>query len=143
MKRKAMITWFIIVFVVCFTGIVASTVMIDNLIDSYIKEIKTEVNIEVINNTDSEVAIEDNNGNIKVYINSETEEEKVVTEESTVFEQKEVTVITDKGLNIRKEPDISSEVVGTINYGGEVTVINEVNGWYETTEGFIKTDYVE
>ena len=143
MKRKAMITWFIIVFVVCFTGIIASTVMIDNLIDSYIKEIKTEVNIEVINNTNSEVAIEDNNGNIKVYINSETEEEKVVTEESTVFEQKEVTVITDKGLNIRKEPDISSEVVGTINYGGEVTVINEVDGWYETTDGFIKTDYVE
>ena len=142
MKRKAMITWFIIVFVVCFTGIIASTIMIDNLIDSYIKEIKTEVNIEVINNTNNEVAVEDRDGNIKVYINPETEEE-VVTEETTVFEQKEVTVITDKGLNIRKEPDISSEVVGTINYGGEVTVINEVDGWYETTDGFIKTDYVE
>jgi uncharacterized protein YgiM (DUF1202 family) len=116
--------------------------MIDNLIDSYIKEIKTEVNIEVINNTNNEVAVEDRDGNIKVYINPETEEE-VVTEETTVFEQKEVTVITDKGLNIRKEPDISSEVVGTINYGGEVTVINEVDGWYETTDGFIKTDYVE
>lgn len=142
MKRKAMITWFIIVFVVCFTGIIASTIMIDNLIDSYIKEIKTEVNIEVINNTNNEVAVEDRDGNIKVYINPETEE-KVVTKETTVFEQKEVTVITDKGLNIRKEPDISSEVVGTINYGGEVTVINEVDGWYETTDGFIKTDYVE
>lgn len=142
MKRKAMITWFIIVFVVCFTGIIASTIMIDNLIDSYIKEIKTEVNIEVINNTNNEVAVEDRDGNIKVYINPETEEE-VVTEETTVFEQKEVTVITDKGLNIRKEPDISSEVVGTINYGGEVTVINEVDGWYETTDGFIKSDYVE
>lgn len=142
MKRKAMITWFIIVFVICFTGIVASTVMIDNLIDSYIEEIKTEVNIEVINNTNSEVTVEDKNGNIKVYINPETEEE-VVTEEATMFEQKEVRVITDKGLNIRKEPDISSEVVGTINYGDEVTVINEVDGWYETTDGFIKTDYVE
>ena len=142
MKRKAMITWFIIVFVICFTGIFASTIMIDNLIDSYIKEIKTEVNIEVINNTNNEVAVEDRDGNIKVYINPETEEE-VVTEETTVFEQKEVTVITDKGLNIRKEPNISSEVVGTINYGGEVTVINEVDGWYETTDGFIKTDYVE
>lgn len=142
MKRKAMITWFIIVFVVCFTGIIASTIMIDNLIDSYIKEIKTEVNIEVINNTNNEVTVEDRDGNIKVYINPETEEE-VVTEETTVFEQKEVTVITDKGLNIRKEPDISSEVVGTINYGGEVTVINEVDGWYEITDGFIKTDYVE
>lgn len=142
MKRKAMITWFIIVFVVCFTGIIASTIMIDNLIDSYIKEIKTEVNIEVINNTNNEVAVEDRDCNIKVYINPETEEE-VVTEETTVFEQKEVTVITDKGLNIRKEPDISSEVVGTINYGDVVTVINEVDGWYETTDGFIKTDYVE
>lgn len=141
MKRKAMITWFIIVFVVCFTGIIASTIMIDNLIDSYIKEIKTEVNIEVINNTNDEVAVEDRDGDIKVYINPETEEE--VTEETTVFDQKEVTVITDKGLNIRKEPNISSEVVGTINYGGEVTVINEVDGWYETTDGFIKTDYVE
>lgn len=142
MKRKAMITWFIIVFVVCFTGIIASTIMIDNLIDSYIKEIKTEVNIEVINNTTDEVVVEDKNGNIKVYINSETEDE-VVTRESTVFEQRQVKVITDKGLNIRKEPDVSSEVVGTINYGDETTVINEIDGWYETTNGFIKSDYVE
>ena len=142
MKRKAMITWFIIVFVVCFTGIIASTIMIDNLIDSYIKEIKTEVNIEVINITTDEVVVEDKNGNIKVYINSETEDE-VVTRESTVFEQRQVKVITDKGLNIRKEPDVSSEVVGTINYGDETTVINEIDGWYETTNGFIKSDYVE
>ena len=142
MKRKAMITWFIIVFVICFTGIFASTIMIDNLIDSYIKEIKTEVNIEVINNTTDEVVVEDKNGNIKVYINSETEDE-VVTRESTVFEQRQVKVITDKGLNIRKEPDVSSEVVGTINYGDETTVINEIDGWYETTNGFIKSDYVE
>ena len=142
MKRKAMITWFIIVFVVCFTGIIASTIMIDNLIDSYIKEIKTEVNIEVINNTTDEVVVEDKNGNINVYINSETEDE-VVTRESTVFEQRQVKVITDKGLNIRKEPDVSSEVVGTINYGDETTVINEIDGWYETTNGFIKSDYVE
>lgn len=142
MKRKAMITWFIIVFVVCFTGIFASTIMIDNLIDSYIKEIKTEVNIEVINNTTDEVVVEDKNGNIKVYINSETEDE-VVTQESAMFEQRQVKVITDKGLNIRKEPDVSSEVVGTINYGDETTVINEIDGWYETTNGFIKSDYVE
>ena len=142
MKRKAMITWFIIVFVVCFTGIFASTIMIDNLIDSYIEEIKNTVNIEVINNTNDEVAVEDKNGNIKIYINSETEDE-VVTQESTVFEQRQVKVITDKGLNIRKEPDISSEIVGTINYGNETTIINEVDGWYETTNGFIKSDYVE
>lgn len=142
MKRKAMITWFIIVFVICFTGIFASTIMINNLIDSYIEEIKTTVNIEVINNTTDEVVVEDKNGNIKVYINSETEDE-VVTQESTVFEQRQVKVITDKGLNIRKEPDVSSEVVGTINYGDETTIINEVDGWYETTNGFIKSDYVE
>ena len=142
MKRKAMITWFIIVFVICFTGIFASTIMIDNLIDSYIEEIKTTVNIEVINNTPDEVVIEDKNGNIKVYINSETEDE-VVTQESTVFEQRQVRVITDKGLNIRKEPNVSSEVVGTINYGDETTIINEVDGWYETTDGFIKSDLVE
>ena len=142
MKRKAMITWFVIVFVICFTGIFASTIMIDNLIDSYIEEIKTTVNIEVINNTTDEVVVEDKNGNIKVYINSEIEDE-VVTQESTVFEQRQVKVITDKGLNIRKEPDMSSEVVGTINYGDETTVIDEVDGWYETTNGFIKSDYVE
>lgn len=141
MKRKAMITWFIIVFVICFTGIFASTIMIDNLIDSYIEEIKTTVNIEVINNTTDEVVVEDKNGNIKVYINSETEDD-VVTE-TNEFEQRQVKVITDKGLNIRKEPDTSSEVVGTINYGDETTIINEVDGWYETTDGFIKSDYVE
>ena len=142
MKRKAMITWFVIVFVICFTGIFASTIMIDNLIDSYIEEIKTTVNIEIINNTTNEVVVEDKNGNVRVYINSEIEDE-VVTQESTVFEHRQVKVTTDKGLNIRKEPDMSSEVVGTINYGDETTVIDEVDGWYETNDGFIKSDYVE
>ena len=116
--------------------------MIDNLIDSYIEEIKTTVNIEIINNTTNEVVVEDKNGNVRVYINSEIEDE-VVTQESTVFEHRQVKVITDKGLNIRKEPDVSSEVVGTINYGNETTVIDEVDGWYETNDGFIKSDYVE
>lgn len=142
MKRKAMITWFIVVLVICFTGIFASTIMIDNLIDSYIEEIKPTINIEVINNTTDEVVVEDKHGNIKIYINSEIEDE-VVTRESAVFEHRQVKVITDKGLNIRKEPDISSEVVGTINYGDETIVVNEVDGWYETTDGFIKSDYVE
>ena len=141
MKRKAMIIWFIVVLVICFTGIFASTFMIDNLIDNYIEEIKTEVNIEVINNTTDEVVVEDKNGNIKVYINSETEDEVVTL--TPKFEQKYVRVTTDKGLNIRENPDISSEVVGAIKYGDEVLVINEVNGWYETTNGFINQNYVE
>ena len=141
MKRKAMITWFMIVLVICFTGIFASTFIIDNLIDGYIEEIKTEVNIEVINNSINEVVLENENGDIKVIINSESEED--VTTETPKFEHKVVRVVTDKGLNIRENPSISSEVVGTINYGDEVLVIDEIDGWYETANGFICQDYVE
>ena len=105
MKRKAMITWFVIVFVICFTGIFASTIMIDNLIDSYIEEIKTTVDIEIINNTTNEVVIEDNDEEIikaidychlygvKIY----------VTVNTTIYENeiKDVIVYFDSDENVQ------------------------------------------
>ena len=46
------------------------------------------------------------------------------------------------GLNIRKEPDPSSESVGTYSIGDRVT-ITEVNGcWGKTDKGWINLQYV-
>ena len=143
--------WFLIALAVCFIGIFASVFMIDNIIDSYIEEIKTVVNIEIMNETNDEVIVKREDDNIKIYINTESSKDKATTEaskdevttEASKFEHKYVKVVTEKGLNIREKPDITSDVVGTINYGEEVLVINECDGWYETTEGFISQDYIE
>ena len=143
--------WFLIALAVCFIGIFASVFMIDNIIDSYIEEIKTVVNIEIMNETNDEVIVKREDDNIKIYINTESSKDKATTEaskdevttEASKFEHKYVKVVTEKGLNIREKPDITSDVVGTINYGEEVLVINECNGWYETTNGFISQDYIE
>lgn len=134
--------WFLIALAVCFIGIFASVFMIDNIIDSYIEEIKTVVNIEIMNETNDEVIVKREDDNIKIYINTESSKDKATTEASK-FEHKYVKVVTEKGLNIREKPDITSDVVGTINYGEEVLVINECDGWYETTDGFISQDYIE
>lgn len=152
--------WFLIALAVCFIGIFASVFMIDNIIDGYIEEIKTVVNIEIMNETNDEVIVKREDDNIKIYINTESSKDKATTEsskdeattetskdevttESSKFEHKYVKVVTEKGLNIREKPDITSDVVGTINYGEEVLVINECDGWYETTDGFISQDYIE
>ena len=134
--------WFLIALAVCFIGIFASVFMIDNIIDGYIEEIKTVVNIEIMIETNDEVIVKREDDNIKIYINTESSKDKATTEASK-FEHKYVKVVTEKGLNIREKPDITSDVVGTINYGEEVLVINECNGWYETTNGFISQDYIE
>lgn len=143
--------WFLIALAVCFIGIFASVFMIDNIIDGYIEEIKTVVNIEIMNETNDEVIVKREDDNIKIYINTESSKDKATTEaskdevttEASKFEHKYVKVVTEKGLNIREKPDITSDVVGTINYGEEVLVINECDGWYETTDGFISQDYIE
>ena len=61
--------------------------------------------------------------------------------------------VTANSVNIRKEPNTSSEVVGSTVKGKEITITNQVEGsdgkiWYQTfvdadTLGYIRSDLVE
>lgn len=140
---KAKLKMFLIVFLVCFVGILATSFMIDRKIDSYIADLKSDINIniEVFNNTNDNVKVEHDKDAIKVYINPNTEESQVT--QTTEFKQKYVKVTSELGLNIRKEPDVSSEKVGAINYGDEVLVIEDTGEWYKTELGFIYKLYTD
>lgn len=51
-------------------------------------------------------------------------------------------IVTGNGLNIRKESNTTSEVVGTLTYGTRVTVNEVKNGWGKIDKGWISLQYV-
>ena len=134
---KSKLKMFSIIFIVCFIGIIISTVLIDRQIDKYISEIKTsvDINVEVINNADVKVTVSQNKGDIKIQLD-DLHTTKPREEVSTY-----VKVVSESGLNIRQEPDIESEKVGAINYGDSVKVIEDCGDWYKTDSGFIYKEY--
>ena len=70
---------FITLFVLCIAGIIVSTIAIDKEIDSYIEKLNTEVQITVINNTDNDVIIEQEDGNVIIKVNPEKEKSSQVS----------------------------------------------------------------
>ena len=137
MKRLSFsLKLFITLFVLCILGIVISTIAIDKQIDAYIDEIKTE--IQIVNNTDSNIVVVREDDNIIININPEDEvEEEVIVPE--VFQGK---VTSLSGLNIRQEPSVESEKVGVLEYGETVEILEDCGDWYRTENGFIFKDYV-
>lgn len=137
MKRLSFsLKLFITLFVLCILGIVISTIAIDKQIDAYIDEIKTE--IQIVNNTDSDIVVVREDDNIIININPEDEvEEEVIVPE--VFQGK---VTSLSGLNIRQEPSVESEKVGVLEYGETVEILEDCGDWYRTENGFIFKDYV-
>lgn len=134
---KSKLKMFSLIFLVCFVGIVLSVFLIDRQIDKYIAEIKTnvDINIEVVNNTNSKVTINQNKNEIKIQLD-ESE-----TTETTSIKTTYVKVVTESGLNIRQEPDIESEKVGTVNYGHTIKITEDCGDWYKTDFGFIYKEY--
>lgn len=73
----------------------------------------------------------------------ETETEETVNEESIVEEPKETEVVEDKieqrgivncpRLNLRKEPNINSEVITVLLQNLTVIINDEVNDFYDVT----------
>lgn len=140
---KAKLKLFMVIFLVCFIGIITTSFMIDKKIESYIADMKSvvNINIEVINNTNDIIEVKkSDNSDIKVYINSKADSQ--VTEETSNVIPEEVTVTSKVGLNVRKEPTIESEKVGAYNYGERVKVIEDHGYWYKTDLGFICKRYV-
>lgn len=127
---------FITLLVLCAVGIVFSTIAIEKQIDSYIERIHTEVKIEVINNSDNNVTVTQNENDITIKI----DERKEVTK-TPVGEDEYVLVTSDNGLNIRHNPSVDSNKVGTLNYGAKIKIIEEVGDWYKTDLGYIFKEY--
>lgn len=137
MKRLSFsLKLFITLFVLCILGIVISTIAIDKQIDAYIDEIKTE--IQIVNNTDSDIVVVREDDSIIININPEDEVEEEVIEPE-VFQGK---VTSLSGLNIRQEPSVESEKVGVLQYGETVEILEDCGDWYRTENGFIFKDYV-
>lgn len=127
---------FITLLVLCVVGIVFSTIAIEKQIDSYIERIHTEVKIEVINNSDNNVTVTQNENDVTIKI----DERKEVTK-TPVGEDEYVLVTSDNGLNIRHNPSVDSNKVGTLNYGAKIKIIEEVGDWYKTDLGYIFKEY--
>ena len=124
--------------IICLIGIIVSPFIIDREIDNYIEQISTEVviNIDVVNNTNDEVSVIEDNGNIII-----TVDEEITLEEQTDLNIN-VRVISEVGLNIRKNPTVDSEIVGTYGYGESVNVIGDEGEWYKTDRGYIYKEFV-
>ena len=134
--KQFRIKMFITLFVLCVVGIVFSTIAIEKQIDSYIERIHTEVKIEVINNSDNNVTVTQNDDDITIKI----DEQKEVTK-TPVGEDEYILVTSDNGLNIRHKPSVDSNKVGTLNYGAKIKIVEEVGDWYKTDLGYIFKEY--
>ena len=130
---------FITLFVLCISGIVFSTIAIDKQIDSYIEEMKTE--IQIVNNGDDDVVISREDNNIIITINpiEQTEDEKeVIKEEMEMYGM----VTSMSGLNIRQEPSVNSNRVGVLDYGVKVRILEDCGDWYRTDNGYIFREFI-
>lgn len=128
---------FITLLVLCITGIVFSIVAIDKQIDSYIDEMKTE--IQIVNNSNDNIIIDRDDNKVTITINPEEKE----TEEITKSEEGFYGVVTSmSGLNIRQNPSVESEKIGVLYYGAEVKIIEDCGDWYKTESGFIFKEFI-
>lgn len=135
---KYRIKLFLILFVVCFIGIVTSTILIDKQIDSYIEEMRTniDINIEVVNNSDNNVTVKQDDDNVTIYIDPNKSDETTITKDRKNISEY-ITVVASSGLNIREYPTVKSEKVGSYYYGERVKVLEDCGDWYRTEFGFI------
>jgi uncharacterized protein YgiM (DUF1202 family) len=131
----------LIIFLVGMTGIVFSTLMIDNIIDDYIDRMSTDIHLEVINNYENvNVDVKKDDENISIYINPKNER---MEEEVKVFEPTEAIVSSEVGINIRKEPSVDSEKIGVVPYGCKITILDEEGDWYKINSGYVYKEYVD
>lgn len=131
----------LILFVLCLTGMIFSIIAINKEIDSYIKEMKPEVVVE-INNVDAIVDVEEDDNKINITIEEkETEEVAITNDEPDEVEEIYIKVTSERGLNIRQEPNIESEKIGVLYYGEEVEILEESEQWYKIEQGYVYKDY--
>ena len=67
----------------------------------------------------------------------------VTTIDDTTLDDSAESVPVPNKLNIRKEPDASSAVVGQYSNGTTITILETKDGWGRTDQGWIHMDYVK
>lgn len=77
----------------------------------------------------------------------EAKEEVTATEEEvTKEEEKSVFVNSSVGINLRKEPSITAEILAIIPNGTKLTILDENAGWYkveyQNKEGWVSKEFV-
>lgn len=134
-----------LVILISLIGIFSSAFLLDKCIDNYITklqpQVKTEVVVNLYNNTDNKVTIDkDDKGNIDVHIDKN---KAINNNEANNNKPKQGIIIATSGLNIREKSDINSDVIGALDYGSKVNILDETQYWYKIDKGFIYKNYVE
>lgn len=118
---------------------------------SKLKEITTENNTEnpVTPETPNETEPtnqEDNNENEEQPINQEDNNEEGSTNQEDVKELNKTGYVSSDGLNIRTEPNTSSEIIHSFSYNARVTITGEIGDWYridyEDQIGYVSKKYI-
>ena len=88
-----------------------------------------------------------NYNNKTAYVSSGYLKAVSTTTPSTTEQYKEIKVVNTDGLNVRKGPSTSYELIGKIDKGTNVEVISESNGWskinYKNTTAYVATKYLD
>lgn len=71
--------------------------------------------------------------------NEVVENKEVKTKKTTV----KGVVVNCSSLNIRKEANMTSEIVDVLPVGTTVNVLETLDGWYRINKGFISGSFVE
>lgn len=126
----------IILVLLCIIAIIISIFGIEKYISDNIdnkENTKQIIEVNIINKTDSNVDVD----NVKNKINVNIDEKDK--------EYRQVKIIADKNLYIRKQPKESSEIIGTLPNGYITEVSDEQNGWCKlyNNPGWIYMKYVK
>lgn len=74
---------------------------------------------------------------------SETESENQTEEPVKIY----VKVISNRNLNLRKEPNTTSDILASLPNGTKLMVVEELDGWfkvkYEDHVGYVSSQYVK
>lgn len=53
------------------------------------------------------------------------------------------TVINCDLLNVRQEPSLDAEILGTLPKDSTLKVKEAIDGWYKIDNGFVKAEFIE
>ena len=121
---------------------------------SKLKEITTGNNTETPVDVDNTEATnpEDNSGDEQEPENNNENSENEDNDEEETFNPEEVTelnktgYVSSDGLNIRTEPNTSSEIIHSLSFNAKVTITGEIENWYQIDYqdqvGYVSKKYI-
>lgn len=119
-----------------------------------LKELTTGNNTETPVEVDNTEATnpEDNSGDEQEPENNNENSENEDNDEEETFNPEEVTelnktgYVSSDGLNIRTEPNTSSEIIHSLSFNAKVTITGEIENWYQIDYqdqvGYVSKKYI-